>query len=124
LLAGLSWYFTIMNNQASDSAVTVPLVTTIAFCERHHAPAHRQRYRRLPHPLPLARFWGEALDYEIADNPDSRAVTVEDPRDRDVEIVFVPAPESKTVKNRVHLGLGANDRAPQVGRLEIWAPRL
>jgi catechol 2,3-dioxygenase-like lactoylglutathione lyase family enzyme len=64
----------------------------------------------------LVRFWAEVLHYRVTDlRPE--AGTVEDPGDRDVEIVFVRVPEGKTVKNRVHLDLGADDMEHEVHRL-------
>lgn len=66
----------------------------------------------------LADFWSAALGYvRNGDRVDEFAV-VEDPRNRDVELVFVRVPEGKAVKNRVHLDIGADDREAEVRRLE------
>jgi Glyoxalase-like domain len=75
-------------------------------------------------PARLARFWASALDWQIADEtPDEVDVwpagySYPDPVA--VPLVFVPVPEPKTGKNRVHLDLASTSRAHQselVGRL-------
>ena len=68
-------------------------------------------------PRKLAAFWASALHYDVSGDPSDDAATVEDPRDRDVELVFVRVPEGKTVKNRAHLDLGTNDMEAEVQRL-------
>jgi len=70
-------------------------------------------------PAALAEFWRRALDYRIAfANPDE--VTIEPPNDNAnacPALVFVPVPEEKAVKNRVHLDLAPDDQAAEVERL-------
>jgi hypothetical protein len=68
-------------------------------------------------PAVLARFWAAALGYVLNGEPTQEVATVEDPRGRDTEMVFVRVPESKTVKNRVHVDLGTNDMETEVQRL-------
>ncbi len=68
-------------------------------------------------PAPLARFWAAALGWVIADE------TTEEvdiwppgygyPDPSAVPLVFVPVPESKTGKNRVHLDLATTSAAHQ-----------
>jgi hypothetical protein len=66
----------------------------------------------------LAAFWCEVLGYRILDEEDSvveigaREVTAEDVRDRPVPptLVFVPVPEDKVVKNRVHIDVSPIDQ--------------
>lgn len=65
----------------------------------------------------LAAFWSEALGYTSNVGEGGGFATVEDPADRDVEIVFVRVPEGKSGKNRVHIDIGANDRDAEVARL-------
>lgn len=65
----------------------------------------------------LAGFWAAALGYERSSEPSDEFAVVEDPRNRDVELVLVRVPEGKTVKNRVHLDIGADDREAEVQRL-------
>ncbi|AGL15161.1 VOC family protein [Actinoplanes sp. N902-109] len=67
-------------------------------------------------PARLARWWAEALDYRIVhEQPDE----VEIRRAPDVlpGIVFVPVPDAKTVKNRLHIDLRPEDQEAEVERL-------
>ncbi|MGI8824874.1 MAG: VOC family protein [Chloroflexota bacterium] len=64
----------------------------------------------------LANFWTAALGYDQSEAT-TEAATAEDPRDRDVELVFVRVPEAKTVKNRVHIDIGADDMEAEVERV-------
>jgi predicted enzyme related to lactoylglutathione lyase len=75
-------------------------------------------------PGRLARFWAVALGWEVAEEePDEVMVapagyTYPDPAA--LPLVFVPAPEPKTVKNRVHLDLATEStehQAAEVSRL-------
>lgn len=68
-------------------------------------------------PRMLASFWASALGYVAGTESDEDVATVEDPRDRDVELVFVRVPEARTAKNRVHLDLGTNEMEAEVRRL-------
>lgn len=90
------------------------------------------------HPASIARFWAAALDdYEVAPYDEAelerlRQAGINDPEDdptvlveapgRHPRIFFQKVPESKTVKNRVHLDLRAEDPEKEVARLrEIGA---
>jgi len=75
-------------------------------------------------PPALARFWAQALGWEIADEQPTevdvwpRGYSYPDPVA--LPLVFVPVPEPKTGKNRVHIDLAsssAEDQAAQVNRL-------
>jgi predicted enzyme related to lactoylglutathione lyase len=68
-------------------------------------------------PAALARFWAEVLGYRIVfEEPDEVVVA----RDEDTypTLVFVPVPESKTVKNRLHIDLAPEDHDAAVERLK------
>jgi hypothetical protein len=68
-------------------------------------------------PRRLAEFWARALDYQVVyEAPDEVVVA----RDEDTypALIFVPVPEAKTVKNRLHLDLNPDDRDREVERLE------
>jgi len=68
-------------------------------------------------PSTLARFWAEVLGYRIVfEEPDEVVVA----RDEDTypTLSFVPVPESKTVKNRLHIDLAPEDRDAAVERLK------
>ena len=85
------------------------------------------------HPAPLARFWAAVLDgYEVAPYDEAelerlRANGIDDPEDDPTVLVeagpgrprffFVLVPEPKTVKNRLHFDLRADDPAAEVIRL-------
>jgi hypothetical protein len=79
-------------------------------------------------PRRLAEFWCEVLDYTILDEADGLVEigvepnTIEGLRSGAVvpTIVFAPVPESKTVKNRVHIDVNPIDRSQddEVRRLE------
>lgn len=73
-------------------------------------------------PYPLSRFWGQVTGYgEDPDNPnhpdDPEALLIAP--DGSLRLLFIPVPEHKTVKNRVHLDLSPTDgtRDEEVDRL-------
>ncbi len=94
-------------------------------------------------PDRLARFWATALHYKLQDPPEgyvnweqwlsamgipeeqwNDASAVVDPDGRGPRIYFQRVPESKTVKNRVHLDLnvgGPHGTAPEVRRERVDA---
>lgn len=86
------------------------------------------------HPASLARFWAQALDgYEVAPYDEAelerlRQAGIDDPEDDPSVLVeagpgirprffFTLVPESKVVKNRLHLDLAADDTEAEVRRL-------
>ena len=59
-------------------------------------------------PERVARFWSQVLDYPISERGDGWAeVGGEGGTPR---LFFVTVPESKTVKNRLHIDLNPSDR--------------
>ena len=75
-------------------------------------------------PAALARFWATALDWVIADEAEDEVDVWPEgysyPDPVAVPLVFVPVPEPKTGKNRVHLDLASNSlphQASLVARL-------
>src|SRR5579859_5316625 len=75
-----------------------------------------------------SRWWAEALGWRVAVDEDEEVVVVpphaltEDarltpPAERGPGLVFVPVPEGKTVKNRLHIDLAPDDQAAEVERL-------
>jgi hypothetical protein len=84
-------------------------------------------------PAALARFWAQVLDgyqvapYDRAELDRLRAAGIDDPEDDPTVLVeagpgrprffFVLVPEPKTVKNRVHFDLRADDPAAEIIRL-------
>jgi len=85
------------------------------------------------HPAPLARFWAAALDdhavapYDEAESDRWRGLGLLDPEDDPSVLVegppghpslwFQRVPETKVVKNRVHIDLRCPDLESEVGRL-------
>ncbi len=87
-----------------------------------------------PHPASIARFWAAALDgYDVApydeaererlrglgidDVEDDPGVVVEPADGKPPRLYFQLVPESKVVKNRVHIDLATDDRAAEIARL-------
>ena len=73
-------------------------------------------------PALLARFWAAALGWEIGAQED-REVDVWPPGYRypdpvALPLVFVPVPEAKTSKNRIHLDLASQSEAHQAAEVE------
>jgi predicted enzyme related to lactoylglutathione lyase len=64
-----------------------------------------------------ARFWAAALGWEVAaDEPDEAVVCpagFDYPAPDALPLIFVPVPEAKTVKNRVHLDLASSSEYHQ-----------
>jgi predicted enzyme related to lactoylglutathione lyase len=72
-------------------------------------------------PVSLARFWSEVLDWEWREDEDGD-VWVEPGRhhpDRGTvrPLLFLEVPETKAVKNRLHLDLTPDDQESEVERL-------
>ncbi len=67
-------------------------------------------------PARLGRWWGEVLGmkvvYESADE-----IILADGEHQHPKLIFIPVPEGKTVKNRLHLDLNPDDQAAEVERL-------
>jgi predicted enzyme related to lactoylglutathione lyase len=68
-------------------------------------------------PALMARFWAAVLDYQIVFEQPDEVVIAKD-RETYPGIIFVPVPEPKTVKNRLHIDLNPDDQAAEVARLE------
>jgi predicted enzyme related to lactoylglutathione lyase len=67
----------------------------------------------------LARFWTDALDWELDPESEPGGALVRDPSGRTDGLYFQPVPESKVAKNRLHLDLRpTGSMAAEVERLE------
>ena len=67
-------------------------------------------------PARLARWWAEALGYRITyEKPDE--VEIRRAADELPGLVFVPVPEGKETKNRLHIDLRPADQEAEVERL-------
>jgi predicted enzyme related to lactoylglutathione lyase len=78
-------------------------------------------------PQKLASFWSEAIGWPIAFD-DSDEVALEPPAGSPEagvvpDLLFLRVPESKTVKNRLHMCLRPDDQAAEVSRLEVLGAR-
>ena len=71
------------------------------------------------HDLPrLARFWCDALGWRILSERE-REIVIGTAETAPVGICFMPSPDEKVVKNRVHLDLtcGAEEREAEIERI-------
>ncbi len=67
-------------------------------------------------PARLARWWAEALNYKVvAEAPDE--VEIRRTPDELPGLTFVPVPQGKAGKNRVHIDLRPDDQEAEVERL-------
>jgi predicted enzyme related to lactoylglutathione lyase len=71
----------------------------------------------------LARFWAEALGWQVIDVDEDGEVVLGPPDGSEEEgivpdLLFLPVPEAKSVKNRLHLDLRPANQAAEVDRLE------
>jgi predicted enzyme related to lactoylglutathione lyase len=67
-------------------------------------------------PARLARWWAEALGYQITyEKPDE--VEIRRTPDELPGLIFVPVREQKRVKNRLHIDLRPHDQEGEVERL-------
>ncbi|MGE3270663.1 MAG: VOC family protein [Chloroflexota bacterium] len=67
-------------------------------------------------PGALASFWGEALGYK-AETFNEFFAQATHPEGARPNLLFIKVPEGRTVKNRVHLDVEADDREAEVARL-------
>ncbi|WP_026421498.1 VOC family protein [Actinokineospora inagensis] len=80
-------------------------------------------------PLALARFWADLLGWRVAEADGGEVDVSAPPEDGwDMDLVFVPVPEAKNGKNRVHLDLSSlspTDQDATVRRaLSLGATRI
>jgi hypothetical protein len=70
-------------------------------------------------PLPLARFWAATLRWDVEDETDEEIGLVPTDGTR-FSLLFIPVPEPKTAKSRIHLDLvseSLEDQSEMVDRL-------
>jgi hypothetical protein len=69
----------------------------------------------------LAHWWAEALDWEVTLEEDGAfdVAAGQDADGKDLEpiLTFLPVPEAKTGKNRIHIDLRPTDQDAEVDRL-------
>lgn len=82
-------------------------------------------------PERVAKFWAEALDYEIEydskDDPESdggdREIELAPKNGSSTKILIVTGSDEKKVKNRLHFDLRPDDQAAEVARVEALGAR-
>jgi len=67
-------------------------------------------------PVVLGRWWAEALGWVVVNDAADEFEIRSEP-DRLPGLLFVPVPEGKTQKNRLHLDFRPDDRDAEVDRL-------
>jgi predicted enzyme related to lactoylglutathione lyase len=67
-------------------------------------------------PATLARFWAGVLDWSILYEADDEVVISKDDKTWP-GLAFAPVPESKAIKNRLHLDLSPDDQTAEVARV-------
>ena len=71
-----------------------------------------------------SRFWAEVLDYRVVFEADDEVAIARDEHTWP-GLVFVPVPEAKAVKDRLHIDLNPDDQDAEVARLErLGAKRI
>jgi predicted enzyme related to lactoylglutathione lyase len=76
-------------------------------------------------PATLAQFWAEVLGYRIEHTDDPNEVMIVSQDGRCSRIVFLRVPDTKSVKNRLHLDLRPDDQQIEVARvLALGARRV
>jgi len=73
-------------------------------------------------PSALAHWWAHALGWQVVFEADDEVAVARDEQTHP-GLVFVPVPESKSTKNRLHLDLAPDDRDAEVARLETLGAR-
>lgn len=73
-------------------------------------------------PRTLAAFWLRFTGFEVSQEGDDW-FSIRSPDDR-TRIGFQQVPETKTVKNRVHLDFSATDEEAAASGSKLWAPRV
>ena len=68
-------------------------------------------------PAALADFWAAVLDYEVVYEAPDEVVIAKDEHTYP-GLIFLPVPEGKTVKNRLHIDLNPDDQQAEVERLK------
>jgi hypothetical protein len=65
----------------------------------------------------LAQFWAEMLDYRVVEDDDPEEVLLVPRSGPGPRLLFLQVPETKSVKNRLHLDLRPDDQDAEVQRV-------
>ena len=75
-------------------------------------------------PATLGAWWAEALGWVVVDN-DSHVFEIRPAPDQIPDLMFLSNPDTKSVKNRLHLDLRPDDQDREVARfLSLGATRV
>ena len=76
-------------------------------------------------PVAQSRWWAQVLGYSVVFETGTEVAIAGGTREEPLwpGLVFVPVPESKAVKNRLHIDLNPDDQAAEVARLESLGAR-
>jgi len=74
-------------------------------------------------PAALADFWAAVLDYQVVYEASDECVIAKDDHTYP-GLIFVPVPEEKAVKNRLHIDLNPDDQQAEVERLKELGANL
>jgi Glyoxalase-like domain len=69
------------------------------------------------HPPTVAAFWSAALDRPLDPDPTDHFASIGQGADNGPAWYFIHVPEPRSVKNRVHVDLVADDREKEIARL-------
>lgn len=70
-------------------------------------------------PAPIARWWAEALAWRVTyEDADEWVIEPQEGDEYAAPLLFIRVPDTKTVKNRIHLDLRPEVRDAEVARLE------
>jgi hypothetical protein len=67
-------------------------------------------------PARVAEFWGTALGYKVQ-NLNEHFSMANHPDGTPPNLLFIKVPEPRTVKNRMHVDVAADDREAEIERL-------
>lgn len=73
-------------------------------------------------PIALGHWWAEALGWVVVDE-DEEIVEIRPEPDRLPGLLFVPVPDGKTAKNRLHPDFRPDDQEAEVARLVALGAR-
>jgi hypothetical protein len=74
-------------------------------------------------PRALAHWWADALGWVVTLDDDDGEVEIRPAADVTPGMVFVPVPDERVVKNRLHLDFRPDDQAAEVRRMTARGAR-